>query len=63
MTKTSPIMTASTASILYFVIFVILKYFLQNKTLDWQSAVSGALLFWIFIFLVHYLMNRSKQVA
>jgi uncharacterized membrane protein (GlpM family) len=58
MEKKSPFFTASIASIVYFVIFIVLKYFLQNKTLDWQNALFGAVVFWIVIFVIHYFLDR-----
>ncbi|VVB87304.1 Uncharacterised protein [uncultured archaeon] len=62
MKKTNPFLTASTASVLYFIVFIMLKYFLENEIPGWQSAVSGALAFWFFIFLVHQYLNRAKPV-
>jgi len=53
MEKKSPFFTASAAAVLYFVIFVVLKYLLQDKVIDLQSAFTGAVVFWIVIFLVH----------
>lgn len=53
MEKKSPFFTASAAALLYFVIFIVLKYFLQNKVVDLQGAFTGAVVFWIVIFLVH----------
>jgi uncharacterized membrane protein (GlpM family) len=58
MEKNDPFFTATMASIVYFVIFIVLKYFLQNKTVDWQSALLGAVGLWIVIFVVHHLLNR-----
>ncbi len=57
MEKNNPFFTASMASFLYFVIFIILKYFLQNKTVDWPGALFGAVIFWVVIFVVHYILN------
>ncbi len=58
MEKKSPFFTASIASVVYFVIFIVLKYFLQNKTIDWQNALFGAMIFWIVIFVVHYFLDK-----
>jgi membrane associated rhomboid family serine protease len=58
MEKNSPFFTATVASVFYFVIFIMLKYFLQNKTVDWQSALFGAVVFWLVIFIVHYFLDR-----
>ncbi len=58
MNKKSPFFTASVASIIYFITFIILKYFLDEK-LDVFAALVGAVIFWIVIFLVHhFLYNR-----
>lgn len=61
MEKTNPYYTASSASLTYFVIFIILKYFLHNKELDWKGALIGALIFWIVIFIVHKYLNRRSN--
>lgn len=61
MKMTNPLLTASAASVVYFFIFIMLKYFLENRILDLQSALSGALFFWVFIFVVHYFLNRNKS--
>ncbi len=58
MDKKSPFFTASMASIVYFVIFIMLKYFLDHKTVDWQSALLGAVVFWIVIFVVHKFLEK-----
>ncbi len=42
-----------TASISYFIIYVVLKFSLQNAIIDWQSALIGAVTFGFIIFLVH----------
>lgn len=60
MKKTNSLITATTASMLYFIIFIMLKYSLQNKILDWQSGLLGALVFWFFIFLVHHFLEKGK---
>jgi hypothetical protein len=44
-----------TASISYFIIYVVLKFSLQNAIIDWQSALLGAATFGLIIFLVHRL--------
>jgi uncharacterized membrane protein (GlpM family) len=58
MEKKSPFFTASVASIVYFIIFIALKYFLQDRFVDWQGALQGAVVFWIVIFLVHRFLVR-----
>ncbi len=58
MDKKSPFYTASVASVLYFVIYIMLKYFLQTGTPDWPGALIGAVIFWMVIFMVHHLLNR-----
>lgn len=42
-----------TASISYFIIYIMLKFSLQNAIIDWQSALLGAVTFGVLIFLVH----------
>lgn len=44
-----------TASISYFIIYVVLKFSLQNAIIDWKSALLGAATFGLIIFLVHRL--------
>ncbi len=61
MEKTNPYYTASSAALSYFVIFIILKYFLHNKELDWKGALIGALIFWVVIFIVHIFLNRKSN--
>lgn len=61
MEKTNPYYTASSAALSYFVIFIILKYFLHNKELDWNGALIGALIFWVVIFIVHIFLNRKSN--
>lgn len=61
MEKTNPYISASSASLAYFVIFIILKYFLHNKEVDWKGALIGALIFWIVIFIVHKFLNRRSN--
>ena len=58
MDKKSPYFTASMASILYFIIYFVLKYFLQQRVLDYEGALIGAVGFWIVIFVVHMLLGR-----
>lgn len=58
MDKKSPYFTASMASILYFIIYFVLKYFLQQRVLDYEGALIGAVGFWIVIFIVHMLLGR-----
>lgn len=54
----NPFFTASIASVVYFIIFITLKYFLQNRVLDLQGALTGAVVFGIVIFLIHKFLNR-----
>jgi len=61
MEKTNPYYTASSAALSYFVIFLILKYFLHNKEIDWKGAIIGALIFWVVIFIVHIFLNRKSN--
>ena len=61
MEKTSPYFTASAASLTYFVTFIILKYLLHNKDLDWEGAFIGAVIFWIVIFIVHKFLNKRSN--
>jgi len=56
------IIVALTASILYFIVYVVLKFLLQNEIIDWQSALSGAIVFSFFIFVVHHFLQRTKQI-
>ncbi len=64
MDKKSPFFTASVASAIYFVIFLILKYLLpikretNNINIDWSGALLGAAIFWLVIFVVHKLLKR-----
>lgn len=66
MKMTNPLFTASAASVVYFFIFIMLKYSLENRILDMQNALegalAGALFFWVFIFVVHYFLNRNKSL-
>ncbi len=61
MVKTNPYFTASAASITYFVIFIVLKYLLKGKGIDFSGALIGAIIFWIVIFLVHQFLNRRSE--
>ena len=60
----SPFFTASIASIIYFIIYLLLKYLLPIKretgivNIDWPGALQGAVVFWLVIFVVHQLLNR-----
>ncbi len=62
MRKTNPYFTASAASLAYFLIFIGLKYKLENKYMDVQGALLGAVVFWILIFSVHYFLNRQSEI-
>ncbi len=58
MNKKSPFFTASVASVVYFITFIILKYLLDEK-LDMVAALIGAVIFWIVIFLVHHFLYNK----
>ena len=58
MDKKSPFFTASVASFVYFVTFLILKYSLDKRILDWLGALQGAVVFWLVIFAVHHFLKR-----
>ena len=61
MEKKSPFFTASAASVTYFITFIVLKY-LFERIVDWKGALSGAVIFWIVIFLVHqFLLRRTAD--
>lgn len=64
MDEKTPYFTASAASVLYFIVYVTLKYFLQN-VMDVESGLMGAVGFWIVIFIVHMFLRRkcSKQTC
>jgi len=51
-----------TASISYFIIYVLLKFFLQNKIFDWQSALLGSIMFGFIIYLVHNFFVWTKPI-
>jgi len=55
------VFVAFMASICYFIIYILITYSLQNAAFDWQSALKGALVFWVFIYLVHFFLNRAEQ--
>ncbi len=68
MNKKSPFFTATVASIVYFIILLILKYLLpinkniENINIDWIGTLEGAIVFWIVIFAVHQLLKmRSSE--
>jgi hypothetical protein len=61
MEKTNPYFTASAASVAYFVTFIILKYLLVNRVLDWKGALIGSLIFWVVIFIVHQILNKRSD--
>jgi uncharacterized membrane protein (GlpM family) len=58
MDKKNPFFTASVASLVYFIVFLMLKYFLQQRIIDMQGALVGAIVFWIVIFVVHQFLRR-----
>ncbi len=64
MDKKSPFFTASIASIIYFITFILLKYLLpinreaSNINIDWLGALEGAVVFWLVIFVVHQFLKR-----
>jgi len=63
MDKKSPLFTASAASVLFFIILLMLEYLLSIKgegtvTVDWHGALFAALVFWIVIFVLHQYLNR-----
>lgn len=67
MNKKSPFFTASIASIIYFIIYVLLKYLLpinretSNINIDWLGGLQGAVFFWLVIFVVHQLLKRRDS--
>ncbi len=61
MEKTNPYFTASAASLTYFATFIILKYLLVNRVLDWSGALIGSLIFWVVIFIVHQILNKRSD--
>ncbi|MDJ1422590.1 MAG: hypothetical protein M5U10_11825 [Candidatus Methanoperedens sp.] len=58
MNKKSPFFTAIAASILYFIILILLRYFADHSSIDWQGALLGAIIFWIVIFVVHQFLRK-----
>jgi uncharacterized membrane protein YjjP (DUF1212 family) len=58
MEKSNPFLIAMMAFIAFFIVFIILKYLLNNGQVDIQSALAGAVLFCIGVFLVHQLMTK-----
>lgn len=61
MEKSNPFLIASMAFIAFFIVFITLKYLLNNQV-DIQNALTGAILFWMLVFLVHQLMSwKSAQ--
>jgi len=62
MVKMNPYFTASAASLAFFVIFICLKYLLENKHVDVQGALIGAGVFWVVIFIVHHFLNRQYEI-
>lgn len=62
--KKNPLFTASIASAIYFVIFLLLKYLLpveretNNINIDLLGALQGAIIFGLVIFVVHQLLKR-----
>jgi len=59
MEKTNPLLIASMAFVAFFIVFIILKYLLNNQV-DIQGAITGAVFFWIVVFFVHQLMTRKS---
>jgi amino acid permease len=62
MVEMNPYFTASAASLVYFVIFIGLKYVSDNKQLDVQGALIGAVVFWFVIFIVHHFLNKKAEI-
>jgi len=58
MDKKSPLFTASAASVIYFIIYLMLRYLLQPETVNIIRALKGAAVFWAVIFLVHHFLKR-----
>lgn len=50
------------ASISYFIVFIMLKFFLQNEVVDWKNALSGAVIFLFIIYIVHYFLRKMNEV-
>jgi len=62
MVKTNPYFTASVASLAFFVIFIGLKFLLENKPVDFLSAILGAGVFWVVMFLLHQYLNIKSEI-
>jgi len=62
MVKTNPYFTASAASLAFLVIFISLKYLLENKPVDLSGALIGAVVFWVVMFLVHQYLNKQSEI-
>ncbi len=56
------IFIALIASISYFVVYVLLRFFLQNEIVDWQNALSGAVVFLIIVYIVHHFLRKMNEV-
>jgi len=50
------------ASASYFVIYIMLKFSLQNAIIDWQNAFLGAITFGFLIFLIHKFFIWTEPV-
>lgn len=59
MDKNNPAFIALMAFLAFFLVFIILKYLLNNQV-DIQNAITGAVLFCIVVFVVHQLMIRKS---
>jgi len=59
MEKSNPFLIASMAFVAFFIVFILLKYLL-NEEVDIQNALTGGVLFCIVVFLVHHLMTRRS---
>jgi len=62
MVKMNPYFTASAASLAFFVIFITLKYLLENKPVDVLGAILGAGVFWVVMFIVHHFLNKQYEI-
>ncbi len=61
MKKTGIYLTASVASVTYFIIAVILKYSPYDDILDLKNALIGAVVFWVVFFLLHPSLNKRVK--
>ena len=61
MKKTGIYLTASIASVTYFIIAVILKYSPHDNILDLKNALIGAVVFWVVFFLLHPFLNKRVK--